>query len=104
MSPRGFVLPIICALVQFAPGVQARPVQIGKYTVIAYGISPEHPYPTQGVDAARTGCSRHKVPARVPHLVWQTRLNIGAVLTPLLLSGENHYAATIEGLFAMDAN
>ena len=52
----------------------ARPVLVGRYVEIPYGVGSDHPYPTESGDARRSGRSRAAVTRSAPHRVWQVRL------------------------------
>ncbi|MBW2460225.1 MAG: PQQ-binding-like beta-propeller repeat protein [Deltaproteobacteria bacterium] len=81
----------------------ARPVRIGRYTEIPYGV-PASPWVTGGGGPRRSGRSEHRAPVEAPTMVWETRLGSSAPSAPLLLPGGELYVGSSTGVTALGAN
>jgi hypothetical protein len=79
----------------------ARPVPIGRYVEIAYGVSSAHPYPTGLANARRTGRTSFAGPERLPSLLWESRLTAGRIGTPAVQRDGTLYLPTALGITAV---
>ena len=83
------------------PVARARPVPIGRYVEIPYGVSADHPYPTFGGDAQRTGRTSVAAPRTAPILRWEARLSAGRPSTPAVAADGTVYVGSSSGLAAV---
>lgn len=79
----------------------ARPVPIGRYVEVPYGIDPRAPWVTEGGDAGRSGRARHAAPEAAPALAWEVRVGVGTVSGTAVAADGVVYAATAAGLTAL---
>lgn len=94
------VVSVLGALVSPAA---ARPVRVGRYTEIPYGIPDAHPYATAGADARRTGRTHVAAPSSVPSLAWETRLRAGRPSAPAITADGDLFLASAAGVTGVSA-
>lgn len=80
----------------------ARPVRIGQYTEIPYGIDPAHPFPTAGGGPRRDGRLRGVAPSNEPAMVWEHPLDERRPRGPTIAADGSLYLGTMSGLSALD--
>jgi len=80
----------------------ARPVRIGRYTEIPYGIDAAHSYATGLGDARRTGRVNAEAPRALPRLLWEARLRAGRPSAPAVSADGILFVSTTAGLTALD--
>jgi hypothetical protein len=78
----------------------ARPVRVGRYTEIAYGI-PNEPWVTAGGGPRRSGRSRFAAPTAEPTLAFETALGASRPSAPVVLGDGRLYVATSRGITAL---
>ncbi|MFT5356106.1 MAG: hypothetical protein ACI9KE_003329 [Polyangiales bacterium] len=79
----------------------ARPVRVGRFATISFGVSSAHPWPSVGGGAHRAFRSRGEAPIRPPDRVWQTRIGPRASYPPLVLESGATISAHRDGLTAL---
>ncbi len=94
----------VAAVGVVAPSAGARPVRIGRYTEIPYGVPVGQPWATAGGDARRSGRSPVAIAERPPALVWQARLGAGRPSAPLVTRAGDLFVATAAGVTALGAD
>ena len=67
----------------------ARPVRIGRYVELPFGISDAHPYPTDGGGPRRTGRVRGRIMGAAPSVRWEAQLRAALAGYRWQLGGEN---------------
>jgi len=80
---------------------EARPVRIGRYTEIPYGVPEHHPYVTGGGDEHRTGRVPVEAPTATPTKRWETRLRAGRPSAPTITTDGTAYLASAAGIAAI---
>ncbi len=82
------LLPIVlgAALLATAGAALARPVRVGTFVEIPYGVPLTHPYATSRGDDRRTGRARAKAPAQAPTKRWEMALRSNVLAAPAVLS------------------
>ncbi len=82
----------------------ARPVPVGRYVEIPYGISARHPWRTGQGDPQRTARSRVPIPQGRPTKRWETSVGAGRVFTPAIAADGTLYVGSRRGLTALGAD
>lgn len=82
----------------------ARPVRVGRFATISFGVSSAHPWPSVGGGAHRAFRSRGEAPTRAPDRVWQTRIGPRGTFPPLVLESGATISAHRDGLTALSAS
>ncbi|MEM9068860.1 MAG: PQQ-binding-like beta-propeller repeat protein [Myxococcota bacterium] len=94
----------VAALVLFPSLGQARPVPVGRYVEIPYGVSEGHPWRTGGGDPRRTHRSEHRAPESAPTQQWTARVGVGRVFSPTIAEDGTIYVASQRGVAAVAAD
>ena len=81
---RRFAVGVVAGFLVSAAVANARPVHIGRFEEIAYGISRDHPWNTGGGDRTRSYRSDHRAADAAPHKLWDARVGVGRVAAPAL--------------------
>jgi outer membrane protein assembly factor BamB len=89
---------VVGAIVGGGAPASARPVPIGRYTELPYGVSAAHPYATTGADARRRGRVGVEGPVTAPSLMWETRLRAGRPFSPAVTETGALYVASSDGV------
>ena len=84
--------------------VAARPVEIGKYVEIPYGIDPRHPWPTAGGGPRRQGRLAFAAPQQPPTRQWDARVGVGRSYAPALTHDGRIYVGTSGGVASVEAD
>lgn len=90
------------AVAAIASVAVARPVPIGRYAEIPYGVSPEHAWPTTGGDARRTGRAHAAAPPASPSMQWEAVLRAGRLHPPAVAADGTLYVGTAVGVSAIE--
>lgn len=98
---RALALAAVAAVLALAARASARPVRIGRYAEIPYGISPEHANPTEGAGPSRAFRSEHRAPTEEPSRVWEARLPIGRGFPPAVDRDGTIFVAGMAGVTAL---
>ena len=94
----GALLVAAVSTAALAPTVAARPVRVGRFAEIPYGVSPRHPWPTGHGDERRTARSRFAIPEDPPVRTWQARAGVGRVFGPAVTEDGSLFVASQAGL------
>ncbi|MEM9193356.1 MAG: PQQ-binding-like beta-propeller repeat protein [Myxococcota bacterium] len=99
----GFVAVFAVGWLAAVPA-ESRPVRVGRYTELPYGVSTEHPYPTGAADARRTGRIDAPSPEREPTKVWEARIRAGRPSAPAIDEEGRIYVANAAGVAGVAPN
>ena len=80
---------------------EARPVRVGRFVEIPYGISSSHPWRTGGGDPMRTARSSIVIPSQPPNPIWSTEVGTGRSHAPAIHEDGMIYVAGQRGLSAV---
>ena len=105
MSSRYALVVVVGLAVLGLPFVAAaRPVPIGHFRTLRYGVNPNHPWPALGGSGARRYRARGHVSATAPRLVWSRNSGIGRVFEPLVAADGRVLLSGNEGALALDVD
>lgn len=76
----------------------ARPVRVGRFVEIPYGVSPQHPWPTGHGDPRRTARARSAAPSTVPTKAWESRVGVGRVFAPAVAADGSLFVGSQAGV------
>lgn len=79
----------------------ARPVPIGRFVRIPYGVSHAHPWPTDGGNSDRAHRSSHLFPKREPRRLWDRKVGRGRLAGPILAGDGAIYVGDSMGLIGL---
>ncbi len=83
-----------------ATPARARPVHVGRYTEIPYGV-PDEPWVTGGGGPRRNGRSEFRAPVEAPTKLWERRLRASRPSAPVVVGDGELYVSTSTGLIAL---
>ncbi|MEM1416523.1 MAG: PQQ-binding-like beta-propeller repeat protein [Myxococcota bacterium] len=99
---RSAALALALALAaMLGPRAEARPVRVGRFARIPYGVSVAHPWRTGQGDPARRARSAFEAPAEPPRRRWRERVGGGRVFTPSIAEDGTIFVASQAGLAAV---
>lgn len=102
MIRRVLVASFLVGLVSIALGAaHARPVRVGRFVEIPFGVSGQHPWRTGGGGPTRMGLSEMRVPSKAPTRVWATRVGVGRVFAPAITESGTLYVGSQSGVTAV---
>jgi len=84
----------------FSASGHARPVRIGRFVEIPFGIRREHPYSTDGANPERTGRVSARAPAQRPERVWE-QIRVPRPTTPAVSDDGTLYISSATGVTAL---
>lgn len=84
--------------------VHARPVPVGRYVEIPYGVSARHPWRTGQADPRRTARAAAPIPRQPPTKRWETSIGAGRVFAPAVSADGIVYAGSQSGVAAVSAD
>lgn len=94
--------PLACltaVAILLAAGVSfARPVRVGRFVEIPYGVSPRHPWPTGHGSARRTARARSAAPTAPPTKAWESRVGVGRVFAPAVAADGSLFVGSQAGV------
>ena len=96
-----FALGLVAASLGIALVAEARPVRVGRFVEIPYGISSSHPWRTGGGDPMRTARSSVAAPSQPPNQQWVTETGTGRSHAPAIDESGMIYVAGQRGLSAV---
>jgi len=76
----------------------ARPVRVGRFVEIPYGVSPRHPWPTGHGGARRSGRARTAAPLEAPTKGWESRVGVGRVFAPAVAADGSLFVGSQAGV------
>jgi len=76
----------------------ARPVRVGRFVEIPYGVSPRHPWPTGHHDPRRTARARVAAPNDAPIKAWEARVGAGRVFAPAVAADGSLFVGSQTGV------
>jgi hypothetical protein len=91
-----FGLLVLASLLLARPVAQARPVTIGVYQELPFGVARSHPSVTEGVRNTRDGRSTARVPVRPPSVTQRVEIGARHVSAPILLSNPSVLAVSAD--------
>lgn len=95
------VLTCVAVLAGLVVEVQARPVRVGRFVEIPYGISSSHPWRTGGGDPMRSARSTVVAPSQPPNQQWVAEVGTGRSHAPAIDEAGMLYVAGQRGLSAV---
>lgn len=101
MSTRLAAMLAALVVSAFAFDALARPVRVGRYVEIPYGVSSHHPWRTGLGDPARTARSAARAPSQPPNRQWVTETGTGRAHAPAVDESGMIYVAGQRGLSAV---
>jgi outer membrane protein assembly factor BamB len=96
----GLVLAFAAAALLRGRPATARPVPIGRYTEIPYGVSPDHPWASLAANARRTARMPVKAPRRAPTKRWTQSVG-GRAYAPAVRKDGRLFVASASGIVSM---
>ncbi|MEO0325229.1 MAG: PQQ-binding-like beta-propeller repeat protein [Myxococcota bacterium] len=99
-------LSALCASVPLAVALApepagARPVRVGRFARVPYGVSVAHPWPTGAGGGARRARALAAAPAQAPQRLWRERVGAGRAFSPALAEDGTLFVASQAGLAAV---
>jgi len=79
----------------------ARPVPVGRFVEIPYGVSARHPWRTGGGDRGRSSLSSATAPTRAPEKQWEARIGVGRVFPPAVAEDGTLFVGSQAGVAAV---
>ncbi len=83
--------------------VRARPVPVGRYVELHYGVSSRHPWRTGQANERRTARVASHAPRTPPRKLWEASVGAGRVFSPAVAADGTVYVGSQSGVTAVGA-
>ncbi|MCA9574443.1 MAG: PQQ-binding-like beta-propeller repeat protein [Polyangiales bacterium] len=103
MYALALLLGVGSLLTTVRPAARARPVTIGVYQELPFGVARSHPSVTEGARTTRDGRSLARLPAREPSVLYTAMVGSGAVAAPIALTNNLLLAVAGDAAAHVDA-